>query len=145
MTDWSQGMADKLRKRSNYGADQDAKLVEAQTMRREFGPHLWNAVKSDLRAEGRALNAEMGRELITEGPSSSSDEFVVVANHESGPREAHIHFSLEIGKLTYTAGHGKNDTFELYKGQDGKTAFYSGMVPYSTGSIAKQILESVLD
>jgi len=145
MTDWSQGMADKLRKRSNYQADQDTKIVETQTMRREFGPHLWNAVKSDLRAEGRALNAEMGRELITEGPSPSSDEFVVVANHESGPREARMNFSTETGKLTYTAGPGKNEFFEVHKGQDGKTAFYSGMVPYSTGSIAKQILESVLD
>jgi hypothetical protein len=145
MTDWSRDMAAKLRKRSEQQSIQDAKFVEARKMKREVGPHLWDAVKSDLRAEGKALNMELGKELIIEGSGNSSGEFVVGANLESGAREARIFFSVETGQLTYTAGSGKHVKFELSVGQDGEMAFYSGMIPYSTGSIAKQILESLLD
>src|SRR5271170_4365234 len=135
MTDWSAKMADRLRKRGERQAVQDMKFVEIQRMKREGGPRLWDAVKSDLRAEGRALNIELGRELITEG-KGTSDEFIVVANLDSEIREARILFSVETGKLAYTTGQGRNDIFELSVGQDGKMSFYSGMVPYGTGSIA---------
>jgi|SRR5271157_521144 len=145
MTEWSQKMAEKLRKRSEHQSVQDAKFVELQRMKREVGPQLWNSVKSDLRAEGKALNMELGKELIIEGNSPANNEFVVVANHESGAHEARIIFSVETGRLTYTAGPGKNDTFELSVGQMGPMAFYSGMIPHTTGSIARQILESLLD
>ena len=145
MSHWSRKMAETLRKRSESKATEDAKLSESQKMKREVGPRLWDAVKSDIRAEGIALNADIGKELITEGRSTSSNEFVIVANLGSEAREARILMSIDEGKLTYVAGKGKHDSFEVYKGRDGKVAFYSGTVPYSTGSIATQILESLLD
>jgi hypothetical protein len=145
MTDWSREMAAKLRKKREYQAVQEAKFVEMQKMRQELGPHLWDAVKNDLRAEGKALNVELARELISERPGISNNEFVLIANLESGSCEAHILFSIEDGKLTYTAGLGKNDTFELSRGEDGKMMFYSNTISCGTGSIARQILESLLD
>jgi hypothetical protein len=145
MTDWSQRMAERVRKKNEYQSVQDAKFLEKQRMMREVGPHLWNAVKSDLRAEGKALNTELGKELIVEGPGSSN-EFVIVAKLDSGVREARILFTLEAGKLTYViVGQGKNDALELSVGQDGKMAFHSSLIARTTGSIAREILESLLD
>jgi hypothetical protein len=88
---------------------------------------------------------DLGTEVIIERSSPSQNEFVIAANLETGAKEARIIFVKEDGKVTYTAGPGKHDSFEVWKGQDGKIAFYSGMIPYSTRSIARQILEAVLD
>ena len=150
MTDWSRDMAEKLRKRSEHQNIQDAKFVEQQRIKREVGPRLWDAVKSDIRAEGKALNAELGKELITEGPGSSPNELALFADLDPEPRDARVVFSPAEGKLTYIVRGPKSknapsDIFEVSIGRDGKPAFYSGMIPYSTGSIAKQILESLLD
>ena len=145
MTDWSRHMAEKLKKRSESQDIRDAKFLETQKMKKELGPRIWAAVKSDISAQGIALNTEMSQEIITTDKSSSSNELILVASLDSGVRRSHIRFEVESGKSTYKTEKGFSDNFELYLGSDGKMAFYSGMIPYSTGSIAKQILETFLD
>jgi hypothetical protein len=150
MTDWSQSMAEKIRKRGERQAVTDAKFVETQRLRREVGPRLWEAVVSDLRAEAKALNFEMEKEILSEGRQSSPNDFTILANLGSEMRDARVVFSMAEGKLTYAVrseGHPAvaGDTFEISVGEDGRPSFYSGMIPYRSGSIAKQILESLLD
>lgn len=145
MTDWSKKMADKLKKRSQGQNLKDEKFLETQRMKREVGPRLWEAVRSDVSAEGIALNTEMGREIITTDKTSSHDEIVLVAHTDSGVNRSYIRFEPELGKLTWETTKGYKDTFELAIGSDSKMAFYNGAVPYSSGSIAKQILETLLD
>ncbi|SRR5258708_5920252 len=145
MTDWSQQMAEKLRKRSESQTVQDAKSAQSQKMKAEFGPHLWDAVKSDLFAHGKALNADMGKEIITKDDTNSTNEFVLVANIGDGIRKCRVSFDVELGKLEYATERGAKDSFQVWRGEDGKVSFYGSTVPYSSGSLAKQILNSLLD
>lgn len=144
MTDWSREMAAKLKRRSEGQNLRDAKFLETQKMKREIGPSIWAATRSDALSQGIALNAEMGREIITQ-ETTSSEELILLANLEDGVRRIHVRFAVESGKLSYATDRGIMDTVELAVGLDGKFGFHSGMVPRTTGSVAKQILEALLD
>ncbi|MGB7282541.1 MAG: hypothetical protein WBE13_09795 [Candidatus Acidiferrum sp.] len=144
MSEWSQKMANKLRKREESQQVSDAKFVEMQKMKREIGPRLWQAVKSDVLAEGKALNLEYGKEVVTI-ETTPANELILRAKVEDSSRRLHVGFDSESAQITWNGPSGMDEKFEFAIGTDHKPAFYSGMVPYSTGSIARQILETLLD
>jgi hypothetical protein len=143
MSEWSQKMANKLRKREESQQTSDAKFVEMQKMKREIGPRLWQAVRSDVLAEGKALNLECGKEVVTMEVTPAS-ELILRAKVEDSTRRLHVNFDSESAEITWRSPSGTEEKFEFYIGEDHKPAFYSGMVPSSTGSIARQILETLL-
>jgi len=145
MTDWARDMAEKLKRINQSQELRDAKFLELQRVKRELGPKIWSALKSDISAESISLNREIGREIITTDKNSSADEVILVGNIDGRIRRSYVQFEVESGKLTYKTERGFSDNFELYVGPDGKIEFYSGMIPYRTVSIARQILEKLLE
>ncbi len=144
MSDWSEKMASKLKKKSERQNTSDAKFVELQRIKREIGPKLMAAVKSDLASEVKALNVEMGQEIVTLEITPAS-EISIRANLESGVQFLRAEFEAESGHLTWRRRDGSKETFEVYASPEAKASFYSGMVPYSSGSIARQMLETLLE
>jgi hypothetical protein len=137
-------MAKKLKDKRDSKKLADTKFVEMQRMKREIGPQIWAAIKSDASAETAALNAEMGESLLfVEG--SSSTELILRAHLHDGTRRLHVQFDPESAQIMWATEKGSRSSFELAVGPDGKPAFHSGNVPFSTGSIARQMLESLLD
>jgi hypothetical protein len=114
-------------------------------MKKEHGPKLWEAIKSDALFQIANLNSDMGRDVLATEKGSSQNDFVVVASTDDGVHRSHIQFEPESGRLLYKTDKGREDAFELAIGRDHKLAFHDGMTPYSSGSIAKQILEALLD
>jgi len=143
MTDWSQKMAEKLRKRSEAQTLRSTQFVLEQKLKREIGPSLWQEVTSSIDIEANALNDEMGETIVTVEKATGS-ELSLVAQLTDMVKRSTIRFEAEIGKLTWKNDKGIGDARELGIGRDGKMAFHSGMVPSTPESISKQILENLL-
>lgn len=145
MTEWSRKMVERLRKRGESQRVRDTKFLETQRLKREIGPSLWQEVTNAIIIEGSALDSEMERDTVTVGKSGSSSELELLANLDDGVRRCHVRFEAETGKLTWKTEKGTGDTIELVVGLDGKMAFHSGMIPQRAESVARQILETLLD
>jgi hypothetical protein len=145
MSDWSREMAEKLKNRLRSQQVRDEKFVELQRMKREIGPKLWDAVKSDVRSEASALNLDLGQEVIRE-EKTAWDEMILLADLNDGVRRSHVKFESEPGLLTSQTDNGSTDAFELaLDSRNGRLAFHASMFPQTTGSIAKQILDRLLE
>lgn len=144
MSEFSERMAKKLRERAESDKLRDAKFVETQRMKREIGPPLWAAVRSDLLVEVQALNREMGKEVVVLEVTPSS-EISLRADLNGERRLFRAQFNPELGRLTWASKNGSTETHEVYVEAGQRPAFYGGTVPYTTGTIARQMLEILLD
>lgn len=144
MSEFSERMAKKLKERAESSKLQDTKFIEAQRLKREVGPHLWAAVRSDLLAEVKALNLEMGKEVVMLEVTPNS-EISLRADLNGEHRHFLAQFNSELGRLTLMNKNGATETYEVYVEGGHKPSFYGGMVPYGSGSIARQMLEILLD
>jgi hypothetical protein len=138
-------MANKLRDRMESQKLRETKFIETQKLKREVGPTLWEEILNRISIEGTALNEEMGQDVITVGKPNFSGELVLIANMEDGVRRSNIRLEVELGRLTWKNENGLGDRRELAIGLDGKMAFHSGMISSTPDSIARQILENLLD
>jgi hypothetical protein len=143
MTEWSKGMAAKLRRRKWEVERRDAKFIELQRLREDEGPRLWQEVQNLISQEGNALCAEMEEDFLA-AKSDSPTEMTVTADMTEGPRTCKVIFYPLPGKLTWKRENGSNGTFELAVGKNGKLWFFSGDEPLSLHHIAERILEALL-
>jgi hypothetical protein len=138
-------MSNKLRDRIESQKLRDTNSLETQRLKREMGSSLWGEILNYISVEGNALNEEMGQDVITVGKPNSSGGLVLIANLEDGVRRSNVRLEVELGRLTWKNENGLGDTRELAIGLDGKMAFHSGMISSTPDSIARQILENLLD
>lgn len=142
MSDWSEEMAARIREKSNSQRACNETADEDERLKKEFGPKMWAAIMSDVRAESQALNAELERELVVI-ESSSDTELVVRTQREDGrqgPR-VRVQFDPELGRVAWSS-----KSFEIAWERGSKPMFRSDDgLRIGTGSIARQILESIID
>lgn len=143
MAEWSEEMAAKLKRRNEGNAARDQKALDKLKRIQEDGPAAWAAVISDTLAQAHALNREMGTAVIAQR-QAPNDELNLEATLDDGTRTVNVRFDVNAGALTWITSKGYEETLHLSVGQDGRMMFHSGMVPMRTGSIARQILETLL-
>jgi hypothetical protein len=151
MTDWSEKMAEKLKHRERAVQISEAAFVEKQQIKKELGPAVFAALKSDIGNEISALNANIGKKVLTL-ESHSSGEIIVRANIDDLSRRVSATFDPLSGLTCMSeknsTGGGTNsriDTFDLVVGPNGKLTFQASGISYGTGEIAKKMLESILE
>jgi len=143
MTEWSQKMAAKLKKRKHYSELRDAKFIEQQKLREEDGPELWQEVQNEINQEGNALCADMESNFLV-AKSETPSEMTITADLEDGSHTCEVGFSPVSGKLTWKIENCSKGTVELAVGNNGKLSFFSGNVAVSPKYVATSILEALL-
>ena len=123
MSDWAKKMSDKLRNRE---ADQ-TRTDAYQAVKRQAGPPLWAAVRSDVMAQGKALNTEMGEGVISM-EANTATQLGLVATLKSGVRRILVEFDPETGEMSWKTRNGV-EKFVVHWSQDTAPAFHGGMLP----------------
>ena len=146
--DWTKKLAQKLKDRRQRQSIRDVKFVEKQNLKRQLGPRLWEAVKAAVKQRCDDLNIEMQEQVLSFNPVPShqiSVDAQTDALMQGGElRHLQAEFNVETGHVDYDSSNYKG-SFELSIGDDGNAQFYSGMIPATPDSIAREMIGSLLD
>jgi hypothetical protein len=144
MTEWSRTTAAKIRQRMADHGIRNAKFAMEQRLKAEVGPRLWEDVRNNIEIEASALNGDLSETIVSIEKSTDS-ELHLIAHLTDGVRRSTVKFEPEAGMLTWKNSKQEGDKCELGVGSDGKMAFHFGMVPSTPESIARQVLNNLLD
>ena len=64
-SEWAKRMAQEFKAGKARKAEEDAKLQEEQTARKESASKLWTEVRGAFKAKAQMFNAELGEEILT--------------------------------------------------------------------------------
>jgi hypothetical protein len=101
--DWSDVVADSLKKQQEAQQLCDRKFVEQQRLKRAWGPRLWMEVSKQIEVCCAALNQSRGEQILTFKPGIENDVIVVYAKVLGKHHELSVEFDGEQGRLTWQA------------------------------------------
>jgi hypothetical protein len=143
---WTRDLAQKLRDRRQRQSIRDASFLEKQKLKRRLGPPLWAEVKASVSTRCTELNMEMGEPVLTFNPSPSHQISVDAQTGDlmQGGSLGHLaaNFDVETGKARYDSGNYQG-SFELTIDNNGNAQFYSGMIPATPDSMAREMVGSL--
>jgi hypothetical protein len=147
MNDWAKNWAGKIKKRHDDRTLHNAKFVEEQKLKKEFGPPLWATICEEVKTRCEALNNEMNEQILTY-QFTRQGEISVIGNLDGKRKELRAAFNQQTSTINWeSAGH--RNSLSLKVSDDGTgAAFYGGevtMVPSTPQSIARQMLDPLLD
>src|SRR5438067_3393532 len=100
MDDWAKKWAGKLRKREEDSRITDAKFVEQQKLKKEFGPPLWAELCEQVNAKCEALNKELHNQVLM-FELTRQGEMIVITSLHSKRKELRVAFNQETGTLSW--------------------------------------------
>ena len=148
---WSQEAARKLKQRTERITESQAVLLEKRKLIEEQGPALWRLVREKVKQMCADLNAEYGEQVVTFGIGQSS-QISILFRHIGVSRqlkaECDISTAPDALQWYYLAeemdGDPRRQTYAFHVAE-GKTIFQSGLVPSTPDSIARQMMDGLLN
>jgi hypothetical protein len=142
MNDWADYAVSRLRKQQQDRRIKDEKFLEKQRLKRAHGIPLWGQVREILKKNCAAFNTKMGEELLV--LETTQEMELSVRSHVGGDlRRLRALFNSETGTVSWECGES-NGTWELAVSDDGTAQFQSAMIPTTSDSMAKQMLDALL-
>lgn len=106
MRDWVKGLADQVKKQDAQQATNDAKFLETQRLKKEFGPTLWRDLATEVRDGCAELNQEIGSEVAVVRDTPESE--LSISNRNIPQRRLTAHFDSDKALLTWEVTPLKN-------------------------------------
>jgi hypothetical protein len=146
VSDWSRNAADKLRRRLERIDNENAALTEKRKLLEEQGPALWQMVCEQVKKLCDDLNADY-QEKVAVVQESSAHALHVELRHAGSMSELNASFNISTGadalKWSFLPPRPAQGTYALQINA-GRVAFQNSMTPSTPESIARQMLDGLL-
>lgn len=143
MTDWADKAARKLLEKQKQKNLATERFVTEQNIKRASGPALWSDVKGKLKEHAGALREKMTADVITVQHEQLST--ITIRNGMNNSRVLEVVFTPETGVVSWTCGGKPQVSWGMMITEDGGAHFQWGLVPTTPDSMAKEMLNELLE
>ena len=142
MADWADNALAKLKRQHEEKQLQDAVFLEKQQVKKAKGMPLWREVRQKVKENCEALNTKAGKSLLRFGVTQEM-ELIVASEIDNRHGQLDAIFDGDAGRLSWSCGE-KSGQWDISVSEDGSAKFHHGMIPTTTESIAKQMLDALV-
>lgn len=143
MSDWADSAAAKLKKEREEKKLKNEQFVEAQRIKREQAPGLWQQVRSVIEAECAKLNEKMGERVLSVEPAFP-EAFVVRAMVDGDARSLKVQFDENHFLVNWESSWGPVSGREIMTVSGGNLVFSAGMMTKTAEQAAHSMLNALL-
>ena len=99
MNDWAKQLADEVKKHQDQETRNDAKFLEIQRLKKEFGPTLWEGLVAEVKSNCNAMNQQVGSDVAVIEPGPASE--LRIRNTNTSQRRLTSYFDPDKAHVTW--------------------------------------------
>jgi len=127
MNDWAKRLADEVKKQQDQAASDNAKFLENQRLKKEFGPVLWRGVVAEVKNGCTAMNRELRSNVAVVVDTSENE--LNVRNEKIPERRLTSSFDVDKALVAWDvrplrSGGSAQGHYEVAVDKDGKAQLY---------------------
>jgi hypothetical protein len=151
MNDWAKRLADEVKQQQGQAASDNAKVLETQRLKKEFGPILWRGIVAELKHGCAAINRELRSDVAV--VVNTSENELKVRNENILERRLTCSFDVDKGLVDWDirplrSGGSARGHYEVAIDKDGKAQLYQqgphGESLFGEPSSSSEIAERML-
>ena len=100
MNDWTKEPADKVKKQQDQKVANDAKFLEIQRLKKEFGPTLWKGLVAEVKNSCNVMNQQIGN-IAAAVTAPTPDNELKVRNENTPARQLSAHFDVDKAQIAW--------------------------------------------
>ena len=143
MSDWADDTIRKLRQKIDDKRLQTERFVEEQKIKRAYGVPLWKELKDMLRFYATELKDRSGGADVIAIQHEQVDD-MTLRDALGGGTLLRVAFDSGRGVVSWECGPEPQRGWEVAVAETGGAQFHCGMVPTTTDSMARQMLDKLL-
>jgi hypothetical protein len=138
---WARKIAGELAAKEQASKVDAERFVEEQRLRKALVPQLWHSLREALRDRCKALNGEVGKDIVVFGITQNSEASIRTTDR---PRHLRLRFDAEAQRVHWECGAGKGEY--LFRLNSDTTVVFetSYRLPYTPDEVSETLLDKLL-